>query len=603
MKARHVGFAAAALLAALLGACGPADRDRAAMPDATTSAAEPAHAPVPAAADTEQTRARAARLQIWDRLGFGMFVHWGLYSQLGGVWKGRPVERGYSEQIQSWANIPHAEYAKVAKGFDAARFDADAICGLAQDAGARYVVVTSKHHDGFAMFDTTSTDFDIVDATPFGRDPIALIGRACRKRGLGLGIYFSLVDWHAGHAFDPDNENPIPASMEPLIERQLTELMSNYGPISEVWFDMSTPTPEQSRRFAAIVRRLQPMAAINGRIWNNFGDFVTLGDNEAPPPSVVPPFQTPASIYHATWGYRSWQQRDDPEAKVRELVRGLAAVRSAGGNYLLNIGPKGDGSIVPFEAQVLRGIGRWLQAHPDALLDAAPSGLPPQAWGTSTRNGDTLFAFVHDWRGGELTIVGLDSDPRAVRIDGDPKAPPLRWHRRGHDLVVDLPAPAPDAVLPVLRVELAGPVRVVPPDTAALDAHGGARIRGDAWRRGTSYGFGSGYRSQFPTTVSLQATVLSAQAQPLWLRFAGVRAREDRRYRIRVGSRAFDADAATLRSQAIGPFAATTGATPMTIALADPAYPAEELGLRYQAVQVSTNAAATDATATEAAAR
>jgi len=345
------------------------------------------------------------------------------------------------------------------------------------------------------------------------------------------------------------------------------------------------------------------MAAINGRIWNNFGDFVTLGDNEAPPPSMVPPFQTPASIYHATWGYRSWQQRDDPDAKELELVRGLAAVRSAGGNYLLNIGPKGDGSIVPFEAQVLRGIGRWLQVHPDALLDAVPSGLPPQTWGTSTRNGNTLFAFVHDWRGGELTIAGLDSDPRAVRIDGDPKAPPLRWRRRGHDLVVNLPADAPDAVLPVLRVELAGPVRVVPPDAVALDAHGGARIRGDAWHRGTSYGFGSGYRSQFATTVSLQATVLSARAQPLWLRFAGVRARADRRYRIRVGSRALDADAAALRSQAIGPFTATAGATPVTITLADPAYPAEELGLRYQAVQVSANAAANDATATEAAAR
>lgn len=569
----------ALLTLCLLAACDPA-------PKAATEARAPVAQAAPAA--TGETE----RMRRWQQLGFGMFVHWGLYSELGGVWNGKPVEQGYSEQIQGWAKISPADYARVAARFDAAKFDADAVCKLAQDAGARYIVVTAKHHDGFAMFDTASTDYDIVDATPFGKDPLKLLADACRARSLGFGVYFSLVDWHAGHIPEVQhNSNPVPAAMEPLIEQQLRELMSNYGPIAEVWFDMAAPTPEQSRKFADIVRELQPQAAINGRIWNNAGDFVTLGDNEAPPPSMRPPFQTPASIYHATWGYRSWQQRDDLDGKVRELVRGLVAVRAAGGNYLLNIGPKGDGSIVPFEADVLRAIGRWLRAHPGTVLDAQPSGLPPQSWGHSTRNGETLFLFVDDWRGGELVVQGLADAPRAVRIDGAANAAPLRWKRRGNDLVIELPARAPDAVLPVLRVELDGPPRIVPPDTVRLDAQGRGRVAADAWRPGTSFGFGSGYRSQYPTTVSLQATLLAPRAQQAWLRFSGVRARADRRYRIQVGGDVREVDAVTLQSRPFGPFVLVADA-PVTVTLSDPAYPAEDLGLRFEAMTVAADAGA-----------
>ncbi|MFT3789557.1 MAG: alpha-L-fucosidase [Rudaea sp.] len=336
-------------------------------------------------------------IAAWRKLGFGMFVHWGLYSELGGVWQGKPVTKGYSEQIQSFAKISPADYAEVAKRFTAVEFDADAICALAKEAGARYILVTSKHHDGFAMFDTKSTDYNIVKRTPFGKDPLKLLSTACRRIGLGFGVYFSLVDWHAGHAFDADNGNPIPASMEPLIEQQLRELMTNYGPITEVWFDMSSPTPGQSRKFAAIVRELQPQAAINGRIWNNVGDFVTLGDNETPPPGLQPPFEVPASIYHETWGYRSWQKREDADGKVRELVHGLTEARAHGGNYLLNIGPMGDGSIVPFEAQVLRSIGAWLRAHPHALDLGAPAA--PQKIVTAAADGSIRIARA-DWSAG-----------------------------------------------------------------------------------------------------------------------------------------------------------------------------------------------------------
>lgn len=575
------------LLSSTLLAAGCGERPATSAKPASTPAAATA---APARPDD------ADRIRHWQRQGYGMFVHWGLYSQLGGVWNGKPVTRGYSEQIQSWANISHADYAKVASGFAAPKFDADAICGLARDAGARYVVVTSKHHDGFAMFDTASTDYDIVDRTPFGRDPIKLIAEACRARGLGLGIYFSLVDWHAGHSFDPDNGNPIPASMEPLIERQVTELMTNYGPITEVWFDMSTPTPAQSRRFAGIVRRLQPAAVINGRIWNNAGDFVTLGDNEAPPPTMQPPFEVPASIYHATWGYRSWQRREDAPGKVRELVNGLVQARAAGGNYLLNIGPMGDGAVVPFEAEVLRGIGQWLQRHAHVALDARPSGLPPQTWGSTLADDKALYLFVRDWRGGRLVVNGLAGDPRAVRIDGDDAAAPLAWRRENDALVIDLPAQAPDRVLPVVRIETQGPLRIVPPDAIAVPASGVATLAQSAWHPGTSFAFGSGYRSQRSTTVSLRAALLPERAEDaVWLRFTGAKAPAGQRYRIRVGAQERVIAAEALGTQALGPFAlpdARAGATPVTITLATPDYPARDLELRFDAVRVSPRAEA-----------
>ena len=549
-------------------------------PTSTTEIARPA---------PPATTGRDARLAQWRQLGYGMFVHWGLYSELGGAWNGQPVKQGYSEQIQSWAKIPHEEYARVAERFTAERFDADAICRLAKDAGARYIVVTSKHHDGFAMFDTASTDFDIVDRTPFGRDPLKLLSDACRKLGLGFGVYFSLVDWHAGHAFDPDNGNPIPASMEPLIEQQLRELMSNYGPIAEVWFDMATPTPEQSRRFAAIVRELQPQAAINGRVWNNVGDFVTLGDNESPPPSMQPPFQTPASIYHATWGYRSWQVRDDRDGKIRELVRGLVDVRAAGGNYLLNIGPKGDGSIVPFEAEMLHGIGDWLRRHPDAMPDATPSDLPPQSWGATSRSGDTLFLYLHDWDD-EIALYGVASDPRRIVLDAAPAdaRQPLQWRRDGDTLHIVLPARMrADPVLPVLRIEFDAPPRIVPPWTASTGSGGRIRIPRAQWRAGTSFGFGSGYRSQYRTTVQWSASVALPQPRQAMLRLHGVKSRGDRRYRIAIGDSAIEVDGTRLRDAALGPFTLPASrALPLTIRLADPAWLAEDLGLDFDSAEL-----------------
>ncbi len=302
------------------------------------------------------------RIQAWQDLRFGMFIHFGLYSMLGGVWQGKMID-GYNEQILSQAPIQEGEYEQLAKQFNPVNFDADAIAELAVEAGMKYIVITAKHHDGFCLFHSKHTEYNIIDATPYGKDLVLELSEACAKHNIGLGIYFSWIDWHYPHAAPMSNHNSDPITDKHMEYNlvQIEELLTKYGPIVEVWFDMGAPTAEQSREMAKLVHHLQPLAMVNGRIWNGQEDFAVLGDNEIPDFLIDGPWQTPASIYHATWGYRSWQERTDLSGKIKEQTFNLSKVLELGGNYLLNIGPKGDGSIVDFEAAVLRGLGQWAQ--------------------------------------------------------------------------------------------------------------------------------------------------------------------------------------------------------------------------------------------------
>ncbi|MEI6424464.1 MAG: alpha-L-fucosidase, partial [Lentisphaerota bacterium] len=301
------------------------------------------------------------KMKNWLDLRFGMFIHFGLYSMLGGMWQGRKITDGYSEQIRSHGKITKEEYEQLAKQFNPIHFNPDSIAELAVDTGMKYIVITAKHHDGFSMFHTKHSEFNIVDATPYGKDIVLQMSEACQRHGLKLGIYFSWIDWHYPYAapMSKHNSDPIPDEHMEFNLYQVEELLTNYGPIAEIWFDMGAPTAEQSRKMAELVHHLQPNALINGRIWNDQGDFAVLGDNQIPEFAIAGPWQTPASIYHATWGYRSWQVRDDLEGKIAEQTSNLGKVLGLGGNYLLNIGPRGDGSVVDFEKETLLGIGKW----------------------------------------------------------------------------------------------------------------------------------------------------------------------------------------------------------------------------------------------------
>ncbi len=300
---------------------------------------------------------------VKDKGRFSMFVHWGLYSVYGGVYRGKNIEWGYSEQIQSFAGIFSDWYAGAAEQFSAKQWNADSIAVLAKRAGMDAIVFTSKHHDGFCMYNSQETDFTIMN-TPFGRDALKELSQACKRHGLNLGIYFSLIDWHYPPAYpiSSHNADPITPEHHEYNKRQVKELLENYGPVSELWFDMGSLTREQSSELYNLVKSIQPNCRVSGRIGNDYGDFAVMPDNVIPDFVPNKPWQTAESVYKETWGYRSWQKHVPMNEKLAEKITSLKRVIGAGGNYLLNIGPTGDGAVTNYEEELLLSIGKWIDS-------------------------------------------------------------------------------------------------------------------------------------------------------------------------------------------------------------------------------------------------
>ncbi len=403
-------------------------------------------------------------VEEWQARKFGLFIHWGLYSLAGGVWNGQPVRTGYSEQIQGEGRIPKADYVKLAAQFNPEKWDPAAVARLAKDAGMKFVVLTSKHHDGFNLFHTKLTPYNIVEATPYKRDVVKELAEACRREGLRFGVYYSTIDWHYPGATPSDlgrNNNPIPKAHEDFNVGQIRELMSGYGPMTEIWFDMGEPTPAQSKRFADAVHSVQPECMVSGRVFNHQGDFTVMGDNRVPEYVIDEPWQTPASVYHETWGYRSWQKRGDLPGKTAEHILNLVKVVSRGGNYLLNIGPRGDGSIVEFEADVLKGMGAWLRVNGEAIYDAQAQPFRQLGFGHATVKPGKLFLFVRERPAdGRLKLPGLSTKLTRAYFLADPERRPLEV-RGGEIRMPETGLKTPPVT--VIVAEYQGALEVTPP--------------------------------------------------------------------------------------------------------------------------------------------
>lgn len=407
-------------------------------------------------------------LKQWQDQKFGLFIHWGFYSLLGGVWKGRQIPK-LGEQIQRHAAIPQDEYAALAADFNPVEFDADAWVDLAKRAGMKYMVITSKHHDGFCMFKSELTDYNMVDATPFGRDVIKELSDACAAGGIQFGVYYSNPDWHYPGAVE--RETPTAYSVfEEMTPKhadyqvgQLEELLTNYGPMFEIFFDMGTPTLEQSKRFVDTVHRCQPDCLASGRVNNDQGDFLTMPDNHLPDELIDQAWETPGTFY-GTWAYKSWIERPEMTGQVRDQIRRLANVIGRGGNFLLNIGPLPDGSLLDYEVEVLERMGEWTERHAEAIYDSEPSPFKKLAWGQCARKPGVLYFHVLEWpEDGELVIPGLMNDVGHATILSAPGADELTVTRRGDDVVIGVPTEAPDDNLTVLRVEIEGEPDIVDP--------------------------------------------------------------------------------------------------------------------------------------------
>ena len=345
----------------------------------------------------------------WYADKYSMFIHFGLYSHFGGVWDGEPVRQGYSEQIQSFAGIFSDWYAEEAYGFDPVNFDADAIAQLAKAGGMRSIVFTSKHHDGFCMFDTKTTKYSSVYMMPSHRDFVREISEACKRHGLKFGLYYSLIDWNYPHAYPISSHNAdfVTPEHHEFSKAQVRELLTSYGEVSELWFDMGSLEPCQSKELYDLVKELQPGCMVSGRLGNDAYDFAVMPDNKLPESALHAPWQTAASMFNETWGYRSWQERGRVEDKYAEKLRSLIEIVAHGGNYLLNIGPASDGSVVPFEYEVVRLIGRWLEQNGDAIYGTEQSPLRTMSggyeWGHVTVKDKMMYLLLS----GEYPETGL----------------------------------------------------------------------------------------------------------------------------------------------------------------------------------------------------
>lgn len=457
-------------------------------------------------------------MQWWREARFGMMIHWGLYSLPAGEWKGRRMDY-IGEWVMSRFRIPIAEYALLARSFQPAAFDAERWAALAARAGMKYLIVTAKHHDGFAMYASACDPYNVVEATPFGRDPLSELVAACRRHGVRPCVYYSqALDWHerGGGGFDAGAPNHGGMSwcndwdfsgvgrhdFDDYFERkakpQVTELLTRYGPLGAIWFDTPhTMTAAQSRDLYDLVKTLQPECVINSRLGNGLGDYGSLNDNEIGGQPMPGDWETVATL-NDTWGYKSFDHNWKSAADVLNL---LARSASRNVNFVLNIGPDGNGAFPESSVGILEQIGDWMREHAESVHATGPTPFCSEPAGVSaTRRPGRVYLHLRDVPD-VVRISGLRNTVRRASLLSRPEVE-LRVRQVDRPEVdcstvsVEIPPQARAALLPVLVLDIDGPADVCdtpvqqPDGTLTLPA-AGATIHGpDGTAAGASWRIG-----------------------------------------------------------------------------------------------------------------
>ena len=440
----------------------------------------------------ESMKTRDERLAWWRQARFGMFIHWGVYSGLGNEFHGQ-TGGGYAEHIQRVLKIPIPVYRQeVAGTFNPTNFDADGWVSLAKQAGMGYIVITAKHHDGFAMWPTKVNDYNIMDATPWKHDPMKDLKAACQKQGIRFGFYYSQAfDWGekegAGNDWDYDNPGgdkllggrdwwktrpEYMAHARKYVDEkaipQLRELIKMYDP-DILWFDTASKLPpSENLRIMKAVREASPRVVISGRLVSGWGDY----DDTTDRPAEFPPHAGDWEAIPTTDESYGWNKFDTSHKPPSHFIQLLAKASARGGNVLLNIGPMGDGRIDPKDVAILKGIGDWWSVNGESIRGTTRTPLAPQTWGESTRKGDTLYLHVFDWpKNGQLVVGGLKSSfaPKASLLSEVPKSGPPHSYAVSRlnplDVGIALPPDALDNVDTVVVLKCHGNIQT---DTTRL---------------------------------------------------------------------------------------------------------------------------------------
>jgi alpha-L-fucosidase len=462
------------------------------------------------------------RIAWWRQAKFGMFVHWGIYSLPGGEWKGNKVS-GYAEHLMRKEKILRKDYLALAHEFNPVHFNADEWMQHVKQAGMKYFIITSKHHDGFAMFDSKVSDFNIVQQTPFKRDPMAELAAAARKYGIKFGFYYShAFDWE--HPDAPGNDweykNPggdsglyggrnwfdlhpelLPRAVKYVNEKaipQIKELITKYHP-DILWFDTPSKLPlSENLRILKAIREVDTHVVVNGRLARDsghvFGDYQNTADRPAEFFPVTGDWEAIPTT-NESYGYHKYDSSHKP---VSHFIRLLASAASRGGNLLMNIGPKGDGTFDNRDLLILNGIGRWMEKNGVSIYGTKAGPLPLQSWGVCTAKENNMYLHVFEWPAdGKLYIGGLTKNAGEAYLLNKPAATLKIAYLPSGDAILYVPKQAPDTINTV--IVLGYPAAVTENDYhfIAPNVHLHRLLAYDARQTGKGFGFGDGKTNRY----------------------------------------------------------------------------------------------------------